>query len=220
MPSDIQFALTSLAALFFVVDPFAAVPLLLSMTEGDSRAQRARTARKAALALGIVLTVFGAIGSYVLRLFGVGVPAFRIAGGALLFIMALEMLKAQVSATRTSDEEVAEGLEKPEIGTVPLGVPILGGPGAMSTITVLVHTAQTPLRIGLVFGCVLVTALSTYWILLAAEPVRRLLGTTGLHVLTRVMGLILAAVAVQFIVTGLTEAFPLLSLRESFAPQR
>src|SRR5690606_5957785 len=135
--------------------------------------------------------------------------SFRVAGGILLFLMALDMMRASTSRTRTSKVEVREGVDMAEVGTVPLGVPMLAGPGAMSTVTVLVQSAQgSHGKLALVACAVLLTSVLTYFVLRGAEPLGRLLKTTGLSILSRVMGLILGAVAVQIIVTGIHEAFP------------
>lgn len=204
-----QFSVTSFVALFFVVDPFAAVPLLLSMTRGDSRERRALTARRAAITVGVVLLGFAAVGSLIFRIFGIDMASFRVAGGILLFLMALDMMQASTSRTRTSEEEVKEGVDMAEMGTVPLGVPMLAGPGAMSTVTVLVQSAKgSHTKLAVVACAVLLTSVLTYFVLRAAEPLGRLLKTTGLSILSRVMGLILAAVAVQIVITGIHEAFP------------
>lgn len=209
MAELLGFSATTFIALFFVVDPFAAVPLLLVMTRGDTEAQRRATARKAALTVGIVLFGFGAAGSVVFRLFGIDMASFRVAGGILLFLMALDMMRAHTSPTRTSDEEVQEGTDRSEVGTVPIGVPMLAGPGSMSTVTVLVQGAKgSGLKLAIVGLCVVVTALLSYFVLRGAEPLGRVLKKTGLHILSRVMGLILAAVAVQIVLTGIHEAFP------------
>lgn len=205
----LQFFATSFVALFFVVDPFAAIPLLLSMTEGDSEGHRRATARKAAVTVAVVLLGFALAGGFVFRLFGIEMASFRIAGGILLFVMALDMMRARRSRTRTSDEEVAEGTDSSEVGTVPLGIPMMAGPGAMSTVTVLVESTKHSMpKLAMLALAVALTGLLSYIVLRGAEPLGRILKTTGLNILTRVMGLILAAVAVQIIVTGVHESFP------------
>lgn len=207
-----QFAATSFVALFFVVDPVAMVPAVLAMTEGYSVEHRRRTAKKAAFTVAVVLGGFAAGGKLLFRAFGIDIATFRVAGGLLLFLMALDMLRAHRSATRTTEEEVREGADRSDLGAVPLGVPMLAGPGAMSTVTVLVHSAGgSPLKLSIVGACVGLTALLCYVILAAAEPIGALLKTTGINVLNRLMGLILAAVAVQFVATGLRELFPALA---------
>jgi multiple antibiotic resistance protein len=207
-----QFGATSFVALFFVVDPFAIVPVTLAMTHGYTPEQRRRTARRAAITVGLVLGGFAFAGGLLFRAFGIDMATFRIAGGILLFLMALDMLRAHRSATRTSEEEVREGTDKTEVGAVPLGMPMLAGPGAMSTVAVLVQGARGSwMKLVAVGLCVVATALLCYVVLAGAERLRALLKTTGLNVLNRIMGLILAAVAVQFVATGVKELFPALA---------
>lgn len=206
------FALTTFCAVFFVVDPFTAVPLFLTMTSGDDPRRKRATARKAALTVAVVLLVFAVAGGLIFQLFGISIGAFRVAGGLLLFLMAVDMLQAHRSHTRTSDVEVAEGTDMAETGIVPLGLPMLAGPGAIATVTVLMSSARGSAgKAAIVLACVIITSLITYAVLCGAARLARTLRTTGLHVLNRIMGLILAAVAVQFVATGLRELFPQLA---------
>ncbi len=212
MSDLIGFSVTTFSAVFFVVDPFTALPLYLAMTAGDSAAQRRATALKAALTVAVVLLVFALAGGLIFRLFGISIGAFRVAGGLLLFLMAVDMLRARRSGTRTSEAEVAEGVDKSEAGIVPLGLPMLAGPGAIATVTVLMSSARdSGAKSAIVVLCVLATALITYAVLLWATRLERTLKTTGINVLNRVMGLILAAVAVQFVAAGIRDLFPELS---------
>src|SRR5262245_57548490 len=179
------------------------------MTEGNTRKQRHATALKATATVVVTLLAFALAGGLIFRMFGISIGAFRVAGGALLFLMALDMMRAQRSETRTSPAEVAEGQVKSEPGVVPLGLPMLAGPGAIATVSVLMNNARESLaKTTIVILCVIVTSVITFVVLWSAERIERTLKTTGLNVLTRVMGLILAAVAVQFIATGVSELFP------------
>jgi multiple antibiotic resistance protein len=209
--SVLSFALSTVTALFVAVDPFGCVPLFVAMTEGDAAEHRRRAARRASLVAGATLTVFAVSGTLIFRLFGVSVAAFRIAGGALLFLLAVDMLRAQRSRQRTTPEEEAEGANKQDVSTFPLGIPMLAGPGATSTVMVLVSHAKNAYEHAVVFGAIVITLLVTYWVLRGASVVAYRLGRTGMNVLERVMGLILAAVAVQFIIDGLALAFPSLT---------
>jgi multiple antibiotic resistance protein len=215
----VEFSLTAFSAIFFTVDPFAAVPLFLTMTANDTPGHRRRTALRAAVTVGVVLLLFAFAGGAIFRLFGISMGAFRMAGGLLLFLMALDMMRAHRSDTRTTDEEVAEGVDKSDVGIVPLGLPMLAGPGAIATVTVLMNTAwNRPAHMTAVVACVLITTAIVYVVLRSAGPVARTLGATGLNVLNRVMGLILAAVAVQFVAGGLRELFPLVLLAPTTSP--
>jgi multiple antibiotic resistance protein len=204
----LSFTFSTLTTLLLVVDAPAAVPMFLSMTESDTLEHKRRTAFRASLATGIVLAAFGAVGGAIFRVLGVSLGAFRIAGGVLLFLLAIDMLRAQRSRQRTSPEEEAEGLDRPDISIFPLAIPILAGPGATSTVMVLVSRAVHPWQYVVVFGSIAVTALTTLGLLRSGLRIERRLGQTGMNVLQRVMGLILAATAVQFVVDGAATLLP------------
>lgn len=209
MPSRLAFALSTLTTLLLVVDAPAAVPLLLAMTHADSAESRRRTALRASVAAGLVLAAFGALGGVVFRLLGISLGAFRIAGGLLLFLLAIDMLRARRSRQRTSPEEEAEGVERPDASIFPLAIPMLAGPGATSTVMVLVSRAASAWEYVVVFAAVAITTGVTYLLLRSAAFVERRLGRTGMNVLQRVMGLILAATAVQFVVEGVANVLPI-----------
>jgi multiple antibiotic resistance protein len=148
----LSFSLSVLTTLLLVVDAPAAVPLFLSMTASDSAGHKRSTARRAAIATAVVLAAFAAVGSVVFRVLGVSLGAFRIAGGALLFLLAVDMLRAERSRQRTSPEEVAEGIDRPDVSIFPLAIPILAGPGATSTVMVLISRAEFVWQYVVVFG--------------------------------------------------------------------
>ena len=212
----LSFSFSTVTTLLLVVDALAAVPLFLSMTEADPTEHQQRTAFRAALAAGIVLTSFAAIGGLIFRVLGISLGAFRIAGGVLLFLLAIDMLRAQRSRQRTSPEEEAEGVDRPDVSIFPLAIPMLAGPGAISTVMVLVSRAERGWQYIVVFGAIVLTALVSYGLLRGAVRVERRLGRTGMNVLQRVMGLILAATAVQFVVEGVSNVLPTIAagLRE------
>jgi multiple antibiotic resistance protein len=204
----LPFALSTLTTLLLVVDAPAAVPLFLSMTASDSFEQRRRTASRATLAAVITLASFGAAGGIIFRVLGISLGAFRIAGGVLLFLLAIDMLGARRSRQRTSPEEEAEGIDRPDVSIFPLAIPMLAGPGATSTVMVLVSRAERVWQYVIVFGAIALTGLVSYGVLRSAVQVEKRLGRTGMNVLQRVMGLILAATAVQFVVEGLATVLP------------
>ena len=204
----LSFTFSTLTTLLLVVDAPAAVPLFLSMTESDTAEHKRRTAFRASLAAGLVLAAFGALGGVIFRVLGISLGAFRIAGGVLLFLLSIDMLRAQRSRQRTSPEEEAEGLDRPDISIFPLAIPMLAGPGATSTVMVLVSRAQHVWQYLVVFGAIAVTSLVTLGFLRSGLRVERRLGQTGMNVLQRVMGLILAATAVQFVVEGVATLLP------------
>lgn len=200
---SLSYTLATLTALFVVVDPFGCVPLFVAITDGDSQERKRRAARRASLVAGITLAIFAVSGSLIFRLLGVSVGAFRIAGGVLLFLLAVDMLRAQRSRQRTTPEEEEEGVHKPDVSVFPLGIPMLAGPGATSTVMVLVSRARNAFEYVMVLVAIVATLLVAYWVLSGASTVSRRLGHTGMNVLERVMGLVLAAVAVQFVVDGI-----------------
>jgi multiple antibiotic resistance protein len=207
-PRVLSFAFSTLTTLLLVVDAPAAVPLFLSMTASDSAAYQRSTARRAAIAAAVVLAAFAALGSVIFRVLGVSLGAFRIAGGVLLFLLAIDMLRAERSRQRTSPEEEAEGVDRPDVSIFPLAIPMLAGPGATSTVMVLVSRAERVWQYVVVFGAIALTAFVSYLLLRGALRVERRLGRTGMNVIQRVMGLILAATAVQFVVEGVSNVLP------------
>ena len=203
MPTELfAFGISTLTTLLFVVDPLAVVPLFISMTGGETREQRRGTARRAATIMFVTLTAFALIGRQIFSALGISLGAFQIAGGVLLFLLAIDMLRAQRSRTRTSPEEEAEGVEKTDVSVFPLAIPMLAGPGATSTVLVLVARASSTLERVLLVVAIAATASIAYLTLRSASLVERKLGQTGMNVLERVMGLILAATAVQFVIDG------------------
>ena len=190
-------------SVLFIVDPFAAVPSFLAMTARDTPAARRAMARRGAWTSAITLTLFAAGGSLIFLLFGITLGAFKIAGGILIGLNALEMVQARLSRQRETEEEEAEGTEKADIGILPLGVPMLAGPGAISTVMVLALGSRSTLATATLYGSIALTAFASYLVLAAATAVERRLGKTGMRILTRLMGLVLCAIAVQFIVDGI-----------------
>jgi MarC family membrane protein len=190
-------------SVFFIVDPFAAVPTFLAMAERDSPAQRRAHARRGAWTCAITLTLFALGGSLIFTLFGITIAAFKIAGGILIGLNALDMVQARRSQQSETPAERAEGIQKEDIGIMPLGVPMLAGPGAISTVMVLALGSKSLLTTAVLYASILVTALITYFTLAGATMVEKRLGHTGMRILTRLMGLVLCAIAVQFILDGI-----------------
>ncbi|HXX93851.1 MAG TPA: MarC family protein [Planctomycetota bacterium] len=192
-------------SILFIVDPLAVIPTFLTMTQNDTPEKRRQTALKAAVACTLILALFASAGGLIFKIFGITLPAFRIAGGIILGLSALEMVRAE-RRTRENRDEVAEGSEKEEAAITPLAIPMLAGPGAISTVLVLMNRASGWSRTVPVYTAIAAAGMSTFLILRASEPFHRMLGKTGINVLSRLMGLVLATVAVQFILDGLHEA--------------
>ena len=194
-------------SILFIVDPFAVIPTFLAMTVRDSPAQRRVLARRGAWTCAITLILFALGGSLIFKIFGITIGAFKIAGGVLIGLNALDMVQARRSQQRETPIETAEGIQKDDIGIMPLGVPMLAGPGAISTVMVLALGAKSTAATVAVYVSIVLTALITFWVLSAASLVERRLGQTGMRILTRLMGLVLAAIAVQFIIDGIKLSF-------------
>ncbi|MGH7672939.1 MAG: MarC family protein [Gemmatimonadales bacterium] len=190
-------------SVLFIVDPFAAVPTFLAMTERDAPAQRRVLARRGAWTCAITLVAFALGGSLIFTIFGITIGAFKIAGGVLIGLNALDMVQARRSQQRETPVEKAEGIQKDDIGIMPLGVPMLAGPGAISTVMVLTLGAKGLVPTLAVYVAIALTALISFYVLAAASLVERRLGQTGMRILTRLMGLVLCAIAVQFIIDGI-----------------
>jgi len=204
----LSFALVSLSAVFFIVDPFAVVPVYLAITQTETEQQKAATAWRAALTSGLTLMLFAAAGQLIFKLFGISLPAFKIAGGVLCFLVALDMMQARPSRTRSTPEEEQEGAEKADVAIIPLAIPLLSGPGAIATVMVLTAKSKGALEVSFVFLAIALTTLGTWLTLRGAGWIERRLSKTFLNVLMRVMGLILAAIAVEFVLSGIHESFP------------
>jgi MarC family membrane protein len=201
----VRFSVLALSSIFFLVDPLAAIPTFIAITTGADARRRRRIALRGALTCFIVLTSFAIAGNTIFNMFGIKLPAFEIAGGLILLLIGIDMLEAKRSPTQESSEETEEGAAKDDAGIVPLGIPMLSGPGAISSVMVLVGQAQRVWEMAAILGSIAITATASYWILNGADQVRRILGETGIRILVRIMGLLLVALAVQFFVNGLTD---------------
>jgi multiple antibiotic resistance protein len=201
-----RFALVTLTAILFIVDPVAVVPTYLVITQDETAAERRSTAFRACVAMTLLLLVFAATGTALFRTFGITLPAFRTAGGLILWFVAMDMLRGE-RRTQEGREELAEGQAKEDVALTPLAIPMLAGPGAISTVIVLATEARSAAHSFIVYAAIVVTGVVSYLTLRLGEPLLTRLGKTGIRVVTRVMGLLLAAVAVQFVLSGVKEAF-------------
>lgn len=199
-----------LAGLLSVVDPIGAIPLFINLTENRSSAERRNIACicTVAVAMMLLFALFG--GKYMLELFGIRIPAFQIAGGIVMLLMGISMLKASSDRSRNTPEERAESFDKTSVAVVPLAIPLLSGPGAMSSVIVN-HNLNPNWQHDIQFVCVIASvALMVLLCLLMAEKIAQILGKTGMNVITRIFGLIILSIAVEFITKGLGEVFPAL----------
>ena len=206
MTEDLKFAVVALSAVFFVIDPMANVPIFLTITASDTPAQRRRTAVRAAAAAWVTLSVFALAGGLIFKAFGISLGAFKIAGGLMLLLMSVDMMRAQPSPTRTTAEEQGEACARDDVALFPLAIPMLAGPGAIATVMVLMsRAAWHPVRTLAVFVAVTVTCAASWLMMRSAANAERLLPKTLLRALERIMGLLLAAVAVEFIAGGIRD---------------
>jgi len=200
-----QFALVTLTAILFIVDPIAVIPTYLVITRDQTTGQRAITARRACIAAGLILIAFALGGTLIFRIFGITIEAFRIAGGLILWVVAMDMLHGE-RRTQESRPEIAEGAVKEDVAVTPLAMPMLAGPGAISTIIVLAGQAQAVGEKIVVLAAIVATMAISLVVLRVGERVVLRMGQTGIRVMTRIMGLLLAAIAVQFVLTGVRDA--------------
>jgi multiple antibiotic resistance protein len=200
-----QFALVTFTSVLFIVDPIAVIPTYLVITQGETTAERAVTARRACIAAAVILIAFALGGTLIFQLFGITLEAFRIAGGLILWVVAMDMLHGQ-RLTQESSPEIAEGQLKEDVAVTPLAMPMLAGPGAISTIIVLAGQARTIPEKALLHAAIIVTMALSWIVLRAGERLAMRMGQTGIRVMTRIMGLLLAAIAVQFVITGARDA--------------
>ena len=198
-----EYAFLTFGSLFAIVDPFAAIPTFLAMTARDTPKQRRRMARTACITCAGVMAAFAALGPTIFKLFGITLPAFQIAGGLVLLLSSLDMIRAQKSPMRETPEEFAEGMSKDDIAITPLAVPLLAGPGAITTSIVLAGRAASVPQTAIFYVTIACVALLSYWVLTLAAASAKKLSPTILNIITRLMGLLLAAIGVQLILSAL-----------------
>ena len=203
-----------LITLLAIVNPLAIVPFFIHYTQGFSREQRRHTIWVSSFSCFVVIAVSALAGLHILDFFGISLASFQVGGGMLLLTSALNMLNAQPAEAKTNTHEMEDGAEKAargaSIAVVPLTIPLLTGPASMSTVVIYAEKAKTFFQLGTLVGYGVVIALATALCFALAEPIARVLGKTGINVMTRLMGLILAALAVEVMSDGLTKLFPVL----------
>ena len=202
----LEYILLALTSLFVILDPIAVVPAFLAMTPSDTTADRVRMARLASIVAGSVLVFFVIVGEGLFKILGITMSAFKIAGSIVLLLIAIDMLRAQRSSVVETNEEKAAGAQKEDIAITPLGIPILAGPGAISTVVLLQSEAKRFEQSIALICCIALVCLATYWILRwAAVHGARFFTPIAMKLTTRIMGLLLAALAIQFILDGIAE---------------
>ncbi len=198
-----QLWFVALSSIFFLVDPLGAIPTFLAIAGGAEPKRQRRLALRAAITCFIVLTMFAFLGRYIFRALGFTLPAFEIAGGIILLLIGIDTLQAKRSSTQETPGEAAEAPHKEDAGVIPLGIPMLAGPGAISAVMVLIGQSHTWHGYLPVITAIAVTCVASYLILAGAMRVATMLGQTGINILVRFMGLLLTAIAIQFMLNGL-----------------
>jgi multiple antibiotic resistance protein len=200
-----EYILLAITSLFVIVDPLATAPAFLAMTPTDTPEQRLRTAGLASFTTAVVLLAFALAGTELFKIFSITMPAFQIAASIILMLIALDMLRAQRSRVQQTSEETQAGVEKTDIAVTPLAIPMLAGPGAISMTISLQNQAKTAEQHFALYGCILVVSLASYVTFRLAVKGARWLNPIAMSIAIRVMGLLLAAVAIQFMLNGIKE---------------
>jgi multiple antibiotic resistance protein len=205
-------ALKFFIVFFVVVEPISLIPVFSGLTEGASDSYKHKMALKSVLVASLILLIFALVGAGFLSAMGISIDSFRIFGGLLLFLIALEMVFARESGTRTSSDEKVESKKRADISVFPLAFPFMAGPGALTTMLLWfgpIPVAGAPLQFALMFGCALLVLLCCLVAMRVAGPLMRVIGVTGTNVANRLFGVVLGALAVQFIVDGVRQSFTL-----------
>jgi multiple antibiotic resistance protein len=204
MSDWLGFAVLSFTSLLSIVNPLGAVPIFVAMTATYETRQRAAALRRAILTGLVVLFAFALFGPWILRFFGITTQAFQIAGGIIFFGVGWDMLNARRTHVKTTEQEQTESASKEDVGIIPLGLPTLVGPGAITTVIALNGQAESAIQVGSIYVSIVAVLLISWALLAAAPAVTRRIGQTGMNVMTRLMGLLVMVVGAQFVINGVT----------------
>jgi multiple antibiotic resistance protein len=196
--------------LLALVDPLAIVPFFISLTASQSKAERLRTMRVTSVAVPTVIAITALLGDRIIGVLGISVPGFQVGGGIIMLLMALSMMNANIGATRNTQEETHEAESRSSIAVVPLTIPLLTGPATISTVIIYANRAKHWWEYAGIIGCGIIIGALTYLCFRLSGKIAKALGVTGINIATRVMGLLLAALAAEFIITGIVEMIPAL----------
>jgi len=200
---DVAFGATAMASIFAIIDPLGVVPFFSVLTEDMSPQEKRDVISKSCVVATTTLGVFAVFGQWIFAGFGFTIPAFTIAGGILLFFVAFEMLNGERPRAKMTERERQESLDRDSVGVVPLGIPLLAGPGAITTVMIyMTHPTGDPLDKMFIFAGILIAILTTFFLMQYADRIFRRIGRTGTRAVGRIMGLLLAAIAVQFVING------------------
>lgn len=213
MPGDfVTFALLSLSSVIIIVNPLGATLTYVSLTSGMDLPARTRVAKESCWYAFLILFVFALLGGIILQLFGITIEAFRIGGGILLFLIGIEMVYARTSRTKLTATEKYESMEAEDLSVTPLAIPMIAGPGAITTTIVLMNEAVGSLpEMAMILIAIVIAIVLTYLMMVRSEIIVSRIGQKEFRAINRVMGILLIAIAVQFVISGLSSAFPVLA---------
>ena len=195
-------------SLLAIVNPLGVIPVYVSLTINSPEEVQRHIARTTSITVAVILIVATFIGKPMLNFFGISIDSFKVGGGILLMLMAIAMMQAKHTQSKQTPEEAEEAEEKESIAVVPIAIPLLAGPGAISTVIIYADMSFQPLHIGLIILSCLIVALLTWGALNIANPISKMMSKTGINIATRLMGLLLSAIAVEFITGGLAKLLP------------
>jgi multiple antibiotic resistance protein len=195
-------------SLLAIVNPLGVIPVFVSLTRSSTEQERRHIARTASITVAVILISAALVGKLLLNFFGVSIDSFKVGGGILLLLMSIAMMQAIQTQSKQTPEEAEEAEEKESIAVVPIAMPLLAGPGAISTVIIYAHASFQPLQISMIIISSALVALLTYGALIVANPLSKVMSKTAINISTRLMGLLLAAIAIEFIAGGLGQLLP------------
>ena len=206
---DLNFALATFIGILAIVNPMGAVSNYVALTEGYKRREKRAAVKKAVIVGAIVLLVFAFLGRFIFEFFSITVDGFKVAGGVVLFMIAMDMVRGMTSPSKLTEKEKIDSMEREQIGIIPLGIPLLAGPGSISTVMITMSASHQPIlftTLVVVISIAVVMAIS-YLILRQSDRIFEKIGRAGTKAISRIMGLILATIAIQFIASGIIGLF-------------
>ena len=198
-------------SIFAILNPFGALPVLISLTDGYSKEDLSYVVKRSSMYAGLILIFFVIFGDILFEIFGIGIDAFQIGGGIILTFVAINMIFGQPHKERASSQELTEAEQKENISLVPLAIPLLAGPGAISTVITIASSSPTILYHIMLVLSIALACIGVFLVFKSSDKITKILGRIGINVLSRLMGVLLMALAMQFIIKGMLIAFPALS---------
>lgn len=200
---NVSFILLTFSSLFTLINPIGITPILLSMTEDESDSEYQVIIKKGIITAYIILTIFAIMGDLIFKFYGITIYAFMIAGGILFLRNSFDMIDSKISRESSTPLETKEAIQKEDISITPIGIPLIAGPGAITSIMILSSQTSSYVDKCIVHINILITLIITYIILLLGKKISKKIGTTGIRIIQRIMGLILLVISIQFIINGI-----------------